>query len=67
MRPFKPNKTSVERSLKMQLLLVGIEGDVYPCCVLVSLDYEGAEAQPMGNIFEDELDFIWNSERYRRA
>lgn len=54
---FSPNKKSAECSLcAASTIIVGIEGNVYPCCVLQSLNYEGKpEAKPMGNIFEKNI------------
>jgi radical SAM protein with 4Fe4S-binding SPASM domain len=63
---FKPRKQLPECSLDAaSSILVGIEGEVYPCCVIESLDYEGvAEAKSMGNVFRDELENIWNSKQF---
>jgi radical SAM protein with 4Fe4S-binding SPASM domain len=63
---FTPNKKSAECSLcAASTILIGIEGNVYPCCVIQSLSYEGKpEATSMGNIFEKDLESIWNSREF---
>lgn len=46
-------------------MIIGIEGDVYPCCVIQSLDYEGiSEVPPMGNVFQEDLELIRKSRKY---
>jgi len=35
-------------------------GDVYPCCHLLSTDFRG-----MGNVAETSVEQVWNGERYR--
>jgi len=63
---FTPSKPSGECSFKgASTMIVGIEGDVYPCCVIQSLDYEGrSDVTSMGNVFQEDLEFIRNSRRY---
>jgi radical SAM protein with 4Fe4S-binding SPASM domain len=63
---FIPNKRSVDCSYQnWSRILVDIEGEVYPCCIIQYLGHEGrAEARPMGNVFEQELDSIWESKQY---
>jgi len=63
---FTPTKQSIECSERgASCMVVGIEGDIFPCCIIQSLTYEGrAEAKPMGNIFEEGLESIWNSKQY---
>ncbi len=63
---FKPKKKSAECSFfGASRMIIGIEGEVYPCCVIQSLDYEGnEEVKPMGNVFDEELESIWKKERF---
>jgi radical SAM protein with 4Fe4S-binding SPASM domain len=63
---FSLNKKSAECSLcAASTMIIGIEGNVYPCCILQSLNYEGnPEAISMGNIFEKDLASIWNSKQF---
>jgi radical SAM protein with 4Fe4S-binding SPASM domain len=63
---FSLNKKSAECSLcAASTIIIGIEGNVYPCCIIQSLNYEGnPEAIPMGNIFEKDLASIWNSKQF---
>lgn len=63
---FVPDKQSAECSFNgASSMLIGIEGEVFPCCVIQSLNYEGrAEAESMGNVFEEELESIWNSRQF---
>ncbi len=40
---------------------ITIEGDVLPCCFLVAPD-----KFKFGNVFEDDMDNLWNGDKYRR-
>jgi len=63
---FTPEKRYPECSLNgASTILIGIEGQVYPCCVIQSLHYEGnTEAKSMGNVFKEELEDIWSSDEF---
>jgi radical SAM protein with 4Fe4S-binding SPASM domain len=63
---FVPYKKHVECSFHgASTMFIGIQGEVYPCCVIQSLNYEGhSDAESMGNIFRTELQSIWNSRKY---
>jgi radical SAM protein with 4Fe4S-binding SPASM domain len=63
---FTPKKKSVECSFNgASGMNIGIEGEVYPCCVIQSIDYEGKEeSKSMGNVFDEELESIWNSKQF---
>ena len=61
-----PSKPSGECSFNgASTMIVGIEGEVYPCCVIQSLDYEGrSDVFSMGNVFQYALAYIRNSKKY---
>jgi radical SAM protein with 4Fe4S-binding SPASM domain len=63
---FTPRKESAECSFNgASRVIIGIEGEVYPCCVHQSLDYEGnQEAKPMGNVYEEKLESILKEKRF---
>jgi radical SAM protein with 4Fe4S-binding SPASM domain len=64
---FRPCRAKGECSFEgASTTVIGIEGGVYPCCVIQSLNYEGRpDAKPMGNVFDEKLDSIWNSRAYQ--
>jgi radical SAM protein with 4Fe4S-binding SPASM domain len=62
----RPAKPSGECSFNgASTMIIGVEGDVYPCCVIQSLDYEGkSDVKSMGNFFQKDLEYIRNSDEF---
>jgi len=63
---FVPTRKSAECSFEgASRVLVDIDGDVYPCCVIQSLNYEGhPDARPMGNILKENIESILASRQF---
>lgn len=57
--PYDPT-TSSECDHVLSTVTIRANGDVVPCC------YDLTSRQLLGNLLEDDLDTIWNNERYRR-
>jgi radical SAM protein with 4Fe4S-binding SPASM domain len=58
----RPPKARFNCFQPWEYMMISVEGDVLPCCVIVGSD----KASTMGNIFRQSFDEIWDGKEFRR-